>query len=168
MAYTLVSSMRPSSYHLCDHPRIIYATILVSFMRELTPHAHLTVLLQLPATYARTYELYGYAGTVAGFTCAILLLDSSPGVPKAMQRYDIFSVSKYPSSRTVLIISVYRMLDTYVGVVVYLLGQIIAGSSFSEDELLNIVSSSVTCVQKNFSSFISEFRLDQSGAGSFL
>ena len=75
--------LSPLSFLLSHFPQVtasIFAIIVISTVNGFTTQASLwvrgiaTVCFQFPATYLRTYPLYGYTGTVAGFTCAILLL----------------------------------------------------------------------------------------------
>ena len=112
----------------------VYAIIILQIVERLDLQSGIwvrgfaTVLFQLPATYLRTYPLYGYTGTVAGFTAAILLLVRNPTTFIAMQ----------------------RVVDTYVGVAIYILGQLALGASFSEDELLNFIESAVNDLKHRF------------------
>lgn len=95
-----------------------------------------TVFFQLPATYIRTYPLYGYAGTVAGFTVAILLLVEHPDSGTAIQ----------------------RTVDTYIGVIIYVALEALFGALSSEQEIFNIMKKVVGNIDKNFSIFHSSFR----------
>ncbi|KAJ1437291.1 hypothetical protein B484DRAFT_392805, partial [Ochromonadaceae sp. CCMP2298] len=72
------------------------------------------VAFQLPATYCRTYPLYSYSGTVAGFTVVLLLID--------------------PEVDTDL--SVNRIIDTYVGVAIYLVVEFALFATFTEAQLV--------------------------------
>ena len=115
----------------------VYAIIILQVVQGLGAELNLwirgvaTVLFQLPATYLRTYSFYGYAGTVAGFTTAILLLAKNPTIFIATQ----------------------RVIDTYIGVTIYILGQLILGASFSEDEMLNIIENTVNGLEHHFLKF---------------
>jgi hypothetical protein len=74
-------------------------------------------VFQLPSTYIRTFPLYGYAGTVAGFTSAILLLCKRPVVSVAIQ----------------------RIIDTYIGVVIYTSIEFAVCAISTEEEILNSI-----------------------------
>lgn len=73
------------------------------------------VLIQVPSVYVRSFPLYSYSGTVTGFTTAMLLLTSNATTTFAVN----------------------RIIDTYVGVTIYLLLEFGAAATFTEDEILS-------------------------------
>ena len=93
------------------------------------------VLFQLPATYVRSFPLNGYAGTVAGFSAALLLL--VPSVQAAE--------------------SVDRIIDTFVGVVIYLLIELTLNAKLTEDLLIDEMAKVFKNIEIRFSSFLEEF-----------
>ena len=95
------------------------------------------VLFQLPATYVRTYPMHSYSGTVAGFTVALLLLD--------------------PALDTTL--SLYRIIDTYVGVGIYLSVEFAVAASFTEDKLLENMRRVFQAIDEGFGRFHRGFLL---------
>lgn len=93
------------------------------------------VLFQIPSTYVRSYALYSYSGIVAGFTVALLLLS--------------------PDLTTNL--SVNRIIDTFVGVVIYLGVELLLFAQFSESFLIQDMLSIVQGIDRRFSHFHSHF-----------
>jgi hypothetical protein len=73
------------------------------------------VLIQIPACYVRSYPLYSYSGTVTGFTVAMLLLTSNATTAFAVN----------------------RIIDTYVGVTIYMVLEFLAAATFTEDEIIS-------------------------------
>ena len=96
-------------------------------------------LFQLPAAYVRTFPFSGYAGTVAGFTVPILLLTSDAGTQQAVD----------------------RIIDTYVGVAIYLLVELTCNARFTESILLENVGAA-------FEGFTDLFRQFFNNLDSFL
>ena len=72
-------------------------------------------LFQLPAAYVRTFPMSGYCGTVAGFTVPILLLAPNNGIQGAVD----------------------RIIDTYVGVAIYLFVELSCNARYTEVILLD-------------------------------
>jgi hypothetical protein len=73
------------------------------------------VLIQIPSCYVRSYPLYSYSGTVTGFTVAMLLLTSNATTAYAVN----------------------RIIDTYVGVTIYMVLEFAAAATFTEDEIIS-------------------------------
>eukprot|EP01035_Chromulina_nebulosa_P034052 gene34052-45646_t len=96
-------------------------------------------IFQLPAAYVRTFPISGYAGTVAGFTVPILLLSSDAGMQRAVD----------------------RIIDTYVGVAIYLLVELSCNARFTESILLENVGAA-------FEGFTDLFRQFFNNLDSFL
>ena len=86
------------------------------------------VLLQLPATYVRSYPLYSYSGTVAGFTCVMILLARNISTEYAVN----------------------RIIDTYVGVALFLIIEMAFAARFTEDELLGDMARVFSGLQDRF------------------
>lgn len=97
--------------------------------------AFAVVLFQFPATYVRTYPLHGYAGSVAGFSAAILML-----VPVISSE-----------------VAVARIVDTFVGVVIYLLIELAFNAKQTEDLLIDEMVKVFSSIEIRFSSFVEEF-----------
>ena len=102
----------------------VYCILVVFIIRTWESEAAKNVFIlfavtifQLPATYVRTFPISGYAGTVAGFTVPILLLSSHAGTQEAVD----------------------RIIDTYVGVAIYLLVELSCNARFTETILLENV-----------------------------
>jgi len=100
----------------------VYAIIIVFIIKAWTSTVGKSlfliaavVLFQFPATYVRSYPLSGYSGTVAGFTAAILLLAKHSDVDSAVN----------------------RIIDTYVGVGIYLIVELSTNARFTEEILLS-------------------------------
>lgn len=91
------------------------------------------VLFQLPCTYIRSYPLYSYAGTVAGFTAALLLID--------------------PKQPALVSIAINRIIDTIVGLFIYLLVELAAFAQPSESALLSAMEGVVKGIDRRFSNF---------------
>lgn len=91
------------------------------------------VLFQLPCTYIRSYPLYSYAGTVAGFTAALLLID--------------------PKQPALVSIAINRIVDTIVGLFIYLLVELAAFAQPSESALLSAMEGVVKGIDRRFSNF---------------
>eukprot|EP01031_Cornospumella_fuschlensis_P028850 gene28850-34820_t len=91
-----------------------------------------SVLFQVPCTYIRTYPLYSYAGTVAGFTAALLLINPRLTVNHAVD----------------------RIVDTFVGVVIYIAMELILFAQSSEVTLLADMSCFLKGINKQFAVFI--------------
>lgn len=86
------------------------------------------VLLQLPATYVRSYPLYAYSGTVTSFTVALILLARNVSTQYAVN----------------------RIIDTYVGVAMYLAMELTIAVTFTEDELISDMARVFQGVQDRF------------------
>ncbi|RYH12777.1 FUSC family protein [archaeon] len=91
-----------------------------------------SVVFQLPCTYVRTYPLYSYSGTVAGFTAALLLINPNLTVSQAVD----------------------RIVDTFVGVVIYIVVELLFFAQGSERMLLKDMSCFLKGINKQFSKFI--------------
>jgi hypothetical protein len=94
------------------------------------------VLFQVPCTYVRTLPLYGYSGTVSGFTAAILLLMPSLNQQAAVD----------------------RIIDTYVGVFIFIIIDTWISANYSEEALLNDVNRVFLNIKQHFSEFIEMFK----------
>ena len=101
------------------------------------------VLFQLPCTYVRTIALYGYTGTVAGFTASILLLLPTIDIQQAVD----------------------RIIDTYVGVFIFLLVEFSVAPQYSDDALIEDVYSVFKGIQEHFRDFIDTFQSETAGCG---
>jgi uncharacterized membrane protein YccC len=95
----------------------------------------IVILFQLPACYVRTMPLYGYAGTVACFTIAILLL--SPD---------------FTSN-----IAVARIVDTFVGVVIYLAVELMLNAQYAGDLIIDDLLGVCSHTGIRFTQFLIEF-----------
>eukprot|EP00981_Chlorochromonas_danica_P013716 scaffold6743_cov158-Ochromonas_danica.AAC.16 len=103
-----------------------------------------SVLFQLPATYVRSYPLYSYSGTVAGFTAALLLINTNLSTSQAID----------------------RILDTFLGVAVYVALELAFFAQSSESVLLSDLDTFLKGVDVHFSQFHSHFQSLESRAGS--
>eukprot|EP01039_Chlorochromonas_danica_P007240 gene7240-8008_t len=102
-----------------------------------------SVVFQLPATYIRTYPLYSYSGTVAGFTAALLLIDINLSTNVAID----------------------RILDTAVGVLIYASLELALFAQSSESVLLADLGNFLKGIDVHFSQFHSHFQSLESRAG---
>lgn len=75
------------------------------------------VLFQFPSTYVRSFPVYSYSGSVAGFTTALLLINP-----------DLLLTS----------VALDRIIDTYVGVAIYLSVELSLFAQDSEDFLFKV------------------------------
>ena len=95
------------------------------------------VLLQFPATVVRSYPLQGYAGTCASFTICVML----------------FPPDLYTEDST------NRIIDTFVGVVIYLAVEAMLSTAYTEGILLNSMKVVFEGVDERFHGFQKNFRL---------
>ena len=99
------------------------------------------VLFQLPCTYVRTIALYGYTGTVAAFTASILLLFPTIDIQQAVD----------------------RIIDTYVGVFVFLIVEFVVAPLYSDDAFIDDIYSVFKGIQEHFRNFIDVFQSETAG-----
>lgn len=120
-------------------------TILVVYLRNSPALAHSTVgqdfivgfaivIFQLPSTYVRSFPLYSYSGTVAGFTAALLLINQEELSTE---------------------VAVTRIVDTYVGVFIYLLVELTMFAQMSESTLINTMRRTIEGIDQRFNRFYS-------------
>lgn len=95
------------------------------------------VVVQVPATIVRSYPLQGYAGTCASFTICIMLF--AP---------DLSSTA-----------AIDRIIDTFVGVSIYLAVEAALATTYTENILLNNMKSVFEGVDDRFSGFQKNFKL---------
>jgi hypothetical protein len=98
--------------------------------------AFAVVLFQIPCTYLRDRPVLSYAGIVASFSSILLLLDAS------------FDAS----------IAVDRIIDTFIGIVIFLVLELGLNSHASEDVILDDFAKTVDQVGSRFSHFLGAFR----------
>ena len=96
----------------------------------------MVVLWQFPCTYVRTMPIYGYAGTVAGFTAPVLLLMPSINEQQAVD----------------------RIIDTYVGVLLFVIVDFTIAPAYTDDALLTDIRSVFRGIRHHFSEFIGIFK----------
>ena len=94
------------------------------------------VLLQLPCTYVRSYPLYSYSGVVTGFTCVLILLARNISTEYAVN----------------------RIIDSYVGVALFLAIELAFAARFTEDELLGDMARVFSGLQERFSNMHRNFQ----------
>ena len=94
------------------------------------------VLLQLPCTYVRSYPLYSYSGVVTAFTCVLILLARNISTEFAVN----------------------RIIDSYVGVALFLFIELAFAARFTEDELLGDMARVFSSLQDRFGSMHRNFQ----------
>lgn len=98
------------------------------------------VLVQVPATIVRSYPLQGYAGTCASFTICIMLFA--------------------PNLNSTAVID--RIIDTFVGVSIYLTVEAMLATTYTENILLSNMRAVFEGVDDRFSGFQKNFKLFKS------
>eukprot|EP01033_Poteriospumella_lacustris_P009818 gene9818-7026_t len=88
---------------------------------------------QYPATYIRSFPLYSYTGTCAGFTVALLLIEY------------------FDQSEFTVTIAVNRIIDTFIAVFIYLVVELGFFAQMSEATLLAILTKVVAGIDQRFS-----------------
>ena len=94
-----------------------------------------TIAFLFPCSLVRATQLAGYAGTVAGFTAAILLLA--------------------PPLEISVIVD--RLIDTIVGVAIFLLFELTLSATYTERLLLEVLRVSIASLEPQFSEVIADF-----------
>ena len=94
------------------------------------------VLWQLPCTFVRTLQSHSHLGVVSGFTAPVLLL-----IPNVVDTQ-----------------AVDRIIDTYVGVGIYLIVDYIVAPVYSDDALLTDIRAVFKGIKVHFSEFVDVFR----------
>jgi hypothetical protein len=97
------------------------------------------VLLQIPATVVRSYPMQGYAGTCASFTICIMLL--APNLRSSD--------------------STDRIIDTFVGVVIYLAVELVLSAASTEGKVLSDMDHVFRGVDERFAGFYKNFLQDK-------
>lgn len=95
-----------------------------------------TVAFQIPATYVRSFPLPSYGGVVAAFTAALLLFSNDPTVDQ----------------------SIHRILDTFVGVGIFMTIELFFFAQSSESVLLTDIGNLLRGVQRQFLDFHTIFK----------
>lgn len=95
------------------------------------------VAWQLPSTMIRSFFLYGYAGTVSGFSIALLLL-----APEL--RGDKFITE--------------RIVDTFIGILIFLSIELIIALQLGEDLMLSTIQQAISRVEGHAVKFRSDFQ----------
>lgn len=95
------------------------------------------VLFQFPATIVRSFPLQGYAGTCASFTIAIILL--APNLDSD--------------------VAIDRIIDTFVGVIIYLTVEALLSTTYTENILLTNMKVVYEGIDERFAGFQKNFLL---------
>ncbi len=102
------------------------------------------VLFQIPATIVRSYPLQGYAGTCASFTICIILLAPNLDSTTAID----------------------RIIDTFVGVVIYLVVEAVLSTTYTENILLTNMKAVYEGIDERFAGLQKNFFLFKNYARS--
>lgn len=123
----ILNAIKQSSHDPRDPALYVYEALLLGGA---------SVLFQLPCTYIRSYPLYAYSGTVAGFTAALLLINVNLTTTAAVD----------------------RIVDTFVGVLIYLVVELLLFAHSSEQILLNDIAAFLNGIDQHFSTFHNHFQ----------
>jgi len=103
-----------------------------------------TIAFLFPCTLVRATQLAGYAGTVAGFTAALLLLA--------------------PPLETSVIVD--RLIDTIVGVAIFLAFELTLSATYTERLLLEVLRTSIASLEPQFAEVVTDFVQAAQAAGT--
>ena len=130
--YTLMIILCVDGIEARDEADTVDATIFISFA---------VVLFQIPCIFLRAQPILSYTGTVAGFSSILLLLSG-----KALERS----------------VATDRIIDTFVGIIIYLSLELSMSPTNSELVLLEDLAATTAAIDERFSHFLKRFEGESS------